>query len=390
MRYGKIVLLTDADVDGQHIRTLLLTFFYRQMRKLIEDGHIFVARPPLYKVTQRKQVRYVQTVEEMSARADEPRPRRHQADAPASGGGCDRRRARRLPHLPPSASSRAQQLAKLVQVLDELEEALQILERRGLSLPAFLARRPGPGAADLPRAAWDRREEHWFQTSAEVDAFRRKEEEKLGRELVVADEPHRRNQWQRPRATATPMCRHSPCRSCTRCGASTAVWSDCASSASGQADLVPPPRVAGREPAPRFVLENGDAKRVLPQLRELVTEVRRLGERGLTITRFKGLGEMDGEELWDTTLDPSKRTLVKVQLDDAFKADEMFRTLDGRESRAAPRVHPEARPGGQGHRLPRRVICGAGFQPAGQGTIDHHDGATPAQSASEASHRGNC
>src|SRR4029077_14056968 len=66
LRYGKVVILTDADVDGQHIRTLLLTFFYRQMRKLLEDGHIFVARPPLYKVTQRKAVRFVKTAEEMN------------------------------------------------------------------------------------------------------------------------------------------------------------------------------------------------------------------------------------------------------------------------------------------------------------------------------------
>src|SRR5207253_4035772 len=66
VRYGKIIILTDADVDGQHIRTLLLTFFFRQMRKLIEDGHVFVARPPLFRVTQKKENRFVQTREEMT------------------------------------------------------------------------------------------------------------------------------------------------------------------------------------------------------------------------------------------------------------------------------------------------------------------------------------
>ena len=77
------------------------------------------------------------------------------------------------------------------------------------------------------------------------------------------------------------------------------------------------------------MLENGDQRRLLPHLRELVGEIRRLGERGMTVTRFKGLGEMDPEELWETTLDPETRTLMQVQLDDAFKADEMFRTLMG-------------------------------------------------------------
>src|SRR5262249_4407222 len=76
-----------------------------------------------------------------------------------------------------------------------------------------------------------------------------------------------------------------------------------------------------------FVLQHGEQKHVLPHLRDLVGEVRKLGEKGLTITRFKGLGEMDSEELWETTLDPAKRTLLQVQLDDALKADELFRVL---------------------------------------------------------------
>ncbi|TMQ33723.1 MAG: DNA topoisomerase IV subunit B, partial [Planctomycetota bacterium] len=93
--------------------------------------------------------------------------------------------------------------------------------------------------------------------------------------------------------------------------------------------LVESPRLAGREPEPRVALQNGDLRRILPHLRELVGAVRHLGERGMTITRFKGLGEMDGEELWETTLDPAKRMLMKVHLEDALKADEMFRVLMG-------------------------------------------------------------
>src|SRR5262249_34542908 len=82
-------------------------------------------------------------------------------------------------------------------------------------------------------------------------------------------------------------------------------------------------------PPVRFVLENGDTRRVLPRLRELVGEVRRLGERGLAGTRFKGLGEMEPDELWETTLDPEKRKLVQVQVGDALKADEKCRVLMG-------------------------------------------------------------
>jgi len=318
LRYDKIVILTDADVDGQHIRTLLLTFFYRQMRRLIEEGHVYVARPPLFKVTQKKSVRYVQTIDEMSGEL--------------TNRGLD---GTSLTVLPPASSAAGltappvvfsdSRLAELLKVLNELEGALRILERRGLSLTHFFAQ-VGPAGLPTYRVLLGGRE-YWFRTRDDVARFVREEQERLGRELVVADETPAHtngngNGHGEPHLTYYEQELHEV-KSVDR------GLSKLREVGLGTADLVPAPRVAGRDPEPRFVLQNGDQRRVLPHLRELVGEVRRLGERGLTITRFKGLGEMDGEELWETTLDPAKRTLMKVQLDDALKADEMFRTLMG-------------------------------------------------------------
>ncbi|HSQ57495.1 MAG TPA: DNA topoisomerase IV subunit B, partial [Gemmata sp.] len=97
------------------------------------------------------------------------------------------------------------------------------------------------------------------------------------------------------------------------------------------ADLVALPRIAGREPPVRFVVEHGDARRELAHLLELVAEIRKFGEKGISVTRFKGLGEMDPEELWATTLDPKHRTLLKVTLNDALAAEREFRKLMGED-----------------------------------------------------------
>jgi DNA gyrase subunit B len=96
-------------------------------------------------------------------------------------------------------------------------------------------------------------------------------------------------------------------------------------------DLILAKRIAGREPPTRFVLQRDDSRKELSHLLMLVTEIRRLGEKGISVTRFKGLGEMDPEELWATTLDPKHRTLLRVTLTDALKAEELFRTLMGEE-----------------------------------------------------------
>jgi DNA gyrase subunit B len=218
-----------------------------------------------------------------------------------------------------------EQLAKLVALLTELEDSVQILERRGLTLPQLLAKAT-PAGLPLYRAVLGGHEQ-WFATSAEVDKYRQDEQAKRGgHEFVVADEF-------RPAIAMTNgngqhvetffMQELHEVRSLNRGADKLKEFGFTLN------DLVPLPRIAGREPPVRFILENGDSRLALVQLRDLPVEVRRLGERGMKITRFKGLGEMDPEELWDTTLDPKRRTLIKVQLDDALKAEEMFRTLMG-------------------------------------------------------------
>jgi DNA gyrase subunit B len=320
LRYGKVVILTDADVDGQHIRTLLLTFFYRQMPKLVEEGKIFVARPPLFKVTQKKQVRYVQTNEEMSKELMERGLASTKLDVLAQpvDGPTPNRAAILFEN---------ERLMLLAQALQKLAESLLIFERRGMHLPDLLAK-SARGPLPTFRVLLDGRE-YWFANQGEIDAFRQQKQAELGRELVVGDESPVRpsgngqaNGHAEPAVTIYVQELHE-LRGINRGLEKLREFG------LGAADLLPAPRIAGREPAPRFLLVNGDQRRDLPHLRDLMTEIRRLGERGLTITRFKGLGEMDGEELWETTLDPAKRTLMQVQLDDALKADEMFRVLMG-------------------------------------------------------------
>jgi DNA gyrase subunit B len=308
LRYGKIVILTDADVDGQHIRTLLLTFFYRQMQKLIQNGHIYVARPPLFKVAQKKNIRYVQTAEEMN---------RELMDR-----GLDGTKLTIAPSPGQESVFEGDKLARLMQVLSELEESLVILERRGLSLTTFL---PRAGPAGLPKVQVILGgQEHWFQDVNEADAFLQSEQKERGQNLVVGDESQNGGDGQ-DNGHAETIKRQE----LHEVKGINSGLERLREFGLGAADLIPAPRVAGREPPQRFILQNGDTRHVLPHLRVLFGEIRKQGERGMTITRFKGLGEMDDVELWETTLDPEKRTLLRVQLDDAFKADEMFRTLMG-------------------------------------------------------------
>jgi DNA gyrase subunit B len=302
VRYGKVVILTDADVDGQHIRTLLLTFFFRQMRKLIENGNLFVARPPLYKVTQKKNVRFIKTAEEMTAELN--------------------RRGLDGTKLIPTGKSAIEddRLSTLMEILERLEGSLIVLERRGVTLSAIIAQ-----ARDGKLPTWHVKvggKERWFHTPEEVNAFREDESQRLGKALVVDHTEEAPTTGADTRLVADEF---HEVRAINRALGRLAEFGFAAG------DLLPAPRIAGREPEVRYVLEHGESHKALAHLRDLVFEVRTIGERGLTVTRFKGLGEMDPEELWETTLDPEKRTLLQVTLVDAQKANDLFRTLMGEE-----------------------------------------------------------
>jgi DNA gyrase subunit B len=319
VRYAKIIILTDADVDGQHIRTLLLTFFFRQMRTLIQEGHVFVARPPLYKVTQKKESRFVQTREEMVKEL-------------TTRGLKDT-----VLHVTKQGAAKrdvsADDLLKLLPVLAEAETAVQNLERRGHTLDGFLTHAKD-GVFPLYHVRFGGKE-FWFHTPADVNAFRAEQSKKLGRELVLGDsvaataptqgEPGASAPAPEPAVERYSLDEWHEVRVLNR---AVAKLKEAGFEAR---DLIALPRVAGREPPVRFSVTHGDARKDLPHLLALVSEIRRFGEKGITVTRFKGLGEMDPEELWETTLDPAHRTLLRVTLTDALRAEELFRTLMGKD-----------------------------------------------------------
>ncbi|MGF1578261.1 MAG: DNA gyrase subunit B [Gemmataceae bacterium] len=320
LRYGKVVLLTDADVDGQHIRTLLLTFFYRQMQKLIQEGHIYVARPPLYKVTIKKKARFVQTAEEME---EELKSR-----------GLDETKLHVTPvlnlvtgELGETKVFEGDELRAIVDVLFKaVLSGFAILERRGINLDSFLKRVDmEKGGAPQFHALFGGNE-YWFYARDEMEAFRNEQAQALGHDLEVGDEMAGDGENNGASPSINELFVVQELREVRTVNEALKVLQKHGLSAG---DLVPLDRIAGREPPQRFLVEQGDSSKHIPQLRDLVAEVRRLGEKGMSVTRFKGLGEMDDDELWDTTLDPEKRSLIRVKLEDAQKAEDMFRTLMG-------------------------------------------------------------
>ncbi len=309
-RYDKVVIMTDADVDGSHIRTLLLTFFYRQMYRLVAEGHVYVAQPPLFRVRSKKQVYYVQTEEEM----------KNQLLDQGLGEGV---------FFPGDGREIAgDEMQKLCRTLSGLEDALLALERRGISLRDHAARRDSAtGKLPLYHVYYGL-EERWFTSRDDLEAFVKTKEQAAGGELQMG-------RAEEAAAAGDPTPGTAP-----GTGVDQLVVIDLHEVRSINAGLkeleamgfdaeaLMPQDRTGREEA-RYTLRRGENEIGLEDLRGLLTAVRRAGEKGLSITRFKGLGEMNAEELRETTLDPANRTLLRVTMTDAAAADDLFRVLMG-------------------------------------------------------------
>ena len=294
-RYHKIIIMTDADVDGAHIRTLLLTFFYRQMPQLIEHGYVYIAQPPLYKVTRRKREEYVESDAHLT---------KILLDLGADGMLLEKPDGTRLR----DTAGLRELLGKIV----EIEEMADKLRRRGIALEQYLANRnPETGAFPLYCAYMNEVGEELELRFAhdEIGLQALFAEAQQGIESVEGEEP----------AAATVRYKEL---FFSRQLQSVVEALEQEGFALGQ---------LMESDEPQFNLDDKGSKTPVYSLMELAQAVRVAGRKGMSIQRYKGLGEMNPQQLWETTLDPAFRRMTKVVLDDAVKADEMFTILMGDE-----------------------------------------------------------
>jgi len=295
LRYHRIIIMTDADVDGAHIRTLLLTFFYRQMRELVERGHIYIAQPPLYKVRLGKSERYLKDNHErdqfMLAQALVGA-----ALVPASGAASIRGDA--LEQLAKSYLLAEAVVDRLSRMIDS--EVLRALVR-GVKLDISSAQAAGASALKLKQALPQAR----ANGNGGINV-RARYDEKNERHQLLIERNHHGN-------TKTTVLDEDFLVS--------GDYRQIESTAKLLAGLIGVGAVVSRDDKVQPVTDFAQA------IRWLLGEV----ERGAAIQRYKGLGEMNPEQLWDTTMDPASRRLLKVQIEDGIAADEIFTKLMGDE-----------------------------------------------------------
>lgn len=322
LRYGKIIIMTDADVDGSHIRTLLLTFFFRQMPELIKQGKIYIAQPPLYRVVRRGKAEYIFDDAVMKASWQ----RMGLENVVLNIVGEPRREA---------DDKMRMRMEALCSLLVEFERLGRLLIRRGTTLKAYLSYCETNGKApkyriyfeDDSRFVLDDAELELLSRSVRIEGFENgngkngEAQAENGQNGVAATAENGT-----PKNGAKPEIEGHLHRVVQFYETEDAVrlMRKLKSLGWEMKDLFVP-----KEGEPRFLLSNDKEETRLHDLMSILDKIREWGRSGLDIQRFKGLGEMMPEQLWETTMNPETRTLIRVTIEDAFKAEDMFATLMG-------------------------------------------------------------
>ncbi|HVP91020.1 MAG TPA: toprim domain-containing protein, partial [Terriglobales bacterium] len=297
LRYHTIILMCDADVDGAHIRTLLLTFFYRHYQEIIDAGHLFIAQPPLYRVKKGKTEHYLKD----EAALEDHLIELGVGDLELRGQGG-----------PPVTGTPLKQLVKRA---IRLEKLLDLLERKGRNrhVVKALARQPEMEVATLAdeaalRAMVGTAEKYLAVAAPDLSplAFSLEEDREHACFRIVAST--RANGSAQRTVVDRELCLTAEFEEVRRIARELAA--------------------AGEPP---FQLGTGDKAQVLPNLLDAVAHIMAEARKGLDIQRYKGLGEMNPAQLWETTMNPETRTLLQVKIEDGVEADIIFSTLMGDE-----------------------------------------------------------
>ncbi|MBM3334533.1 DNA gyrase subunit B, partial [Candidatus Sumerlaeota bacterium] len=319
LRYNKLVVMTDADFDGSHIRTLLLTFFFRQMRDLVERGHVFIAQPPLYRVSQGKKLdRYLKDETEL--------------DDLLLDLGC------KQASLAIRNGDDGEPLARssFKDLLDQWRRLRALgrnVERKGVSLTDYLSQRENSGR--FPIYLVTPLDGQRVFCYSETELARCEEEFQNGGENNGenghsnggeddVEQDFREALRARPRYEVVefPEARELEAivRQMEKIGVSAErYFSD------------PGDHRRRQSNAPFALQDSKEQVEMLHSLSEVFDKVKEVGAKGLTIQRYKGLGEMRADQLWDTTMNPATRTLLQIRLEDAIEADRIFSILMGDE-----------------------------------------------------------
>jgi len=297
LRYHSIIIMTDADVDGSHIRTLLLTFFFRQMPSLIENGHIFIAQPPLFKIGRGKQHQYLK---------DEPAFANYLTQAALEGAAL---------YVNPEAAPING--AGLEDLINQYRKIDGIINRLSRLYPSGILRE----LTYLPRLSLDDLADRvlvakWCEALAEVTVELEQKDQQHRYDVRIIEDPELHIFLPGVDIISHGVSDHY------------LFGRDFFKSADYQAILGLGESITGLLEEGAYI-QRGEKRQEVSEFAEVITWLMGQAERGLNVQRYKGLGEMNPEQLWETTMDPEARRMLRVTIDDAVAADQIFTTLMG-------------------------------------------------------------